>query len=110
METLTSLLIIFLFLFAGMAGAKFGLIPETGYLDKIMSVALGALLFSMGLRIGLLDSITSQLIHIGVLSVSFAVATVLGTVIVLVAILSVIGRVYPRRLPPEEPAHVKETR
>ncbi len=109
METLTSLLIIFLFLFAGMGGAKFGLIPETGYLDKIMSVALGALLFSMGLRIGLLDSITSQLIRIGVLSVSFAVATVLGTVIVLVSILSVTGRLYPRRLPSEERAHAKET-
>lgn len=87
METLSSLLIIFLFLFAGMAGAKFRLIPETGYLDTVMSTALAALLFSMGLRIGLLDSITTQLLRIGVLSVSFALATVLGTVAVLVPVL-----------------------
>lgn len=95
MDTLNSLLIIFLFLFAGMAGAKFKLIPETGYLDKIMSIALAALLFSMGLRIGLLDSITTQLLRIGVLSVSFAVATVLGTATVLLTVLLISGRLSP---------------
>jgi len=92
METLTSLLIIFLFLFAGMAGARFKLIPETGYLDRIMSIALSLLLFSMGLRIGMLESITQQLMRIGLLSVSFAVATVLGTLVLLLALMALTGK------------------
>jgi uncharacterized membrane protein YbjE (DUF340 family) len=92
METLPSLLIIFLFLFAGMAGARFKLIPETGYLDRIMSIALALLLFSMGLRIGMLESITQQLMRIGLLSLSFAVATVLGTLVLLVALMALTGK------------------
>src|SRR6056297_1071410 len=92
METLTSLLIIFLFLFAGMAGARFKLIPETGYLDRIMSTALALLLFSMGLRIGMLESITQQLMRIGLLSLSFAVATVLGTLVLLLALMALTGK------------------
>lgn len=92
METLTSLLIIFSFLISGMAGAHFKLIPETGYLDRIMGISLGALLFSMGLRIGLMDSVTSQLLRIGIMSVSFAVATVAGTIAVLLLILFVSGK------------------
>lgn len=92
METLTSLLIIFLFLFAGMAGARFKLIPETGYLDRIMSTALALLLFSMGLRIGMLESITQQLMRIGLLSLSFAVATVLGTLVLLVVLMALTGK------------------
>jgi len=92
METFTSLLIIFLFLTAGMAGAYFKIIPDTGYLDKIMSIALAALLFSMGLRIGLLDSVTSQLVRIGVLSFSFAIGTVVGTIVVALLFLFLYGR------------------
>ncbi|MCF7914847.1 MAG: lysine exporter LysO family protein [Spirochaetaceae bacterium] len=92
METLTSLLIIFLFLFAGMAGARFKLIPQTGYLDRIMSTALALLLFSMGLRIGMLESITQQLMRIGLLSLSFAVATVLGTLVLLLALMAITGK------------------
>lgn len=93
METLTSLLIIFLFLIAGMAGAHFKLIPNTGYLDRIMSIALAALLFSMGLRIGLLDSVTDRLLRIGLLSVSVAVGTVIGTILVTVLFLFLHGGV-----------------
>jgi len=92
METLSSLLIIFLFLFAGMAGAGLKLIPVTGYLDRIMSVALALLLFSMGLRIGMLETITQQLMRIGLLSVSFAVGTVLGTLVLLLALMAVAGK------------------
>src|SRR6056297_3325493 len=92
METVTSLLVIFAFLFAGMAGARFKIIPKTGYLDRIMSIALALLLFSMGLRIGMLDSITQQLMRIGLLSVSFAVSTVLGTVVLLFGLILVTGK------------------
>src|SRR6056297_2010115 len=92
METLSSLLIIFLFLFAGMAGAGLKLILVTGYLDRIMSVALALLLFSMGLRIGMLETITQQLMRIGLLSVSFAVGTVLGTLVLLLALMAVAGK------------------
>src|SRR6056297_1923586 len=94
MATLTSLLIIFLFLFAGMAGARFKLIPETGYLDRIMSTALALLLFSMGLRIGMLESITQQLMRIGLLSLSFAVATVIGTLVLLLALMTLTGKLF----------------
>ncbi|MFW5727309.1 MAG: lysine exporter LysO family protein [Spirochaetia bacterium] len=89
METITSLLVIFAFLFAGMAGARFKLIPKTGYLDRIMSIALALLLFSMGLRIGMLESITQQLMRIGLLSVGFALSTVLGTVVLLFGLILV---------------------
>lgn len=92
METLTSLLIIFAFLFAGMIGARIKIIPATGYLDQIMSLALALLLFSMGLRIGMLDSITQQLMRIGLLSVSFAVSTVLGTMVLLFILILIIGK------------------
>ena len=92
MQTLTSLLIIFAFLFAGMIGARFKIIPETSYLDRIMSLALALLLFSMGLRIGMLDSITQQLMRIGLLSVSFAVSTVLGTMVLLFLLILIIGK------------------
>ncbi|HDQ14554.1 MAG TPA: lysine exporter LysO family protein [Sediminispirochaeta sp.] len=92
METLGSLLIIFSFLFAGMAGAHFKILPVTGYLDRIMNVALAALLFSMGLRIGLLDSVTSQLLRIGILSLSFAAVTVAGTVAALMLVLVILRR------------------
>src|SRR6056297_1010730 len=101
METVTSLLIIFAFLFAGMAGARFRIIPETGYLDHIMSIALSLLLFSMGLRIGMLDSITQQLMRIGLLSLGFAVSTVLGTVVLLFGLMFLTGKLgtigYTRR-------------
>jgi len=97
MEILTSLLIIFLFLIAGMVSAHFKLIPITGYLDTIMSVALTALLFSMGLRIGLLDSVTDKLLRIGLLSISIAAGTVIGTMLVVFIFLFLHGKVSPVR-------------
>jgi len=97
MDTFTSLLIIFLFLAAGMLSAYFKLLPNTGYLDKIMTFALAALLFSMGLRIGMLDSITGKLMRIGLLSFSFAVSTVIGTGLLVLLFLFVHGNLRPFR-------------
>ncbi len=85
-----------------MIGARLRIIPETGYLDRIMSLALALLLFSMGLRIGMLDSITQQLMRIGLLSVSFAVSTVLGTLVLVLGLMLVTGKLRTVRFKKKE--------
>jgi uncharacterized membrane protein YbjE (DUF340 family) len=81
MEALISLAVLFLFLGAGMLGARFGIIPEFGRIESAVGIALRGLLFFMGVRIGLLNIDGSQMRAIGILSVGYAVITVIGTVI-----------------------------
>ncbi|MFO7850005.1 MAG: lysine exporter LysO family protein [Spirochaetia bacterium] len=92
METLTGLLVIFGFLAAGMIMERLRLVPRYGSFSFVMNSALALLLFSMGLRIGLLESVTSRLLEIGVLSFGFAAATVVGTALAIAAGLAVTGR------------------
>jgi uncharacterized membrane protein YbjE (DUF340 family) len=92
METLNGLLIIFGFLAGGMLVERFRLLPRTGFFSYFMDAALALLLFSMGLRIGLLDSVTSRLLRIGTMSLGFALATVLGTGLVILLLLALSGK------------------
>jgi uncharacterized membrane protein YbjE (DUF340 family) len=57
-----------------------------------MNTALALLLLSMGLRLGLMESVTSRLVRIGVMSFAFAAATVIGTALVIVLILAATGK------------------
>ncbi len=92
MSTLSGLLIIFAFLALGMLVEKLRLVPRTAYFSYFMNTALALLLFSMGLRIGLLDSVTSSLLRIGLMSLAFAAATVVGTALAILLLLAVSGR------------------
>ncbi|MFP4618889.1 MAG: lysine exporter LysO family protein [Spirochaetaceae bacterium] len=94
METLTGLLVIFGFLAAGMIAERLRLVPRYGSFSFVMNSALALLLFSMGLRIGLMESVTSRLLQIGFLSIGFAAATVAGTAFAIAVVLAVTGRLH----------------
>jgi uncharacterized membrane protein YbjE (DUF340 family) len=79
MEALTSLLTIFLFLGLGMLLARFRLVPSWARIDLAVNIALRGLLFFMGVRIGLLNIDAAEVRNIGLLSIGYAVVTVLGT-------------------------------
>ncbi len=64
-----------------MLGARLGIIPGFGRIESAVGLALRGLLFFMGVRIGLLEIDGSQIRAIGILSVGYAVITVIGTVI-----------------------------
>lgn len=91
METITSLAIIFLFLIAGIVAARLRLVPPPRIMEPAMTAVLALLLFSMGLRIGLMEGVEEKLMRIGTLSLSMAAAAVLGTVAVLGVLLLVTG-------------------
>jgi uncharacterized membrane protein YbjE (DUF340 family) len=91
MATLSSLAIIFLFLIAGMLAARLRLVPLTGLLDRVMTGVLALLLFSMGLRIGLMEGVEEKLMRIGALSLGMAAATIAGTALVLSGVLLLTG-------------------
>ncbi len=94
MDILNGLLIIFGFLAGGMLVERFRLLPRTGYFSYFMDGALALLLFSMGLRIGLLDSVTSRLLRIGTMSLGFALATVIGTGLAILLVLALSGKLH----------------
>jgi uncharacterized membrane protein YbjE (DUF340 family) len=91
MSTISSLIIIFLFLILGMVAARLRMVPMTRGLDAVMTGVLALLLFSMGLRIGLMEGVEQKLMRIGLLSVGMAAATVAGTVLVLGSVLLLSG-------------------
>jgi uncharacterized membrane protein YbjE (DUF340 family) len=64
-----------------------------------------ALLFLMGISIGLDDRTMSNLGAIGLNSLAFAVLTILGSMLVLALVLPFLRHVRP---PPEEPAIIRE--
>ena len=86
MAALTSISVILLFLFAGMLLAKLKVIPAGKTVDILVSISLFSLLFFMGFRIGRNEEIGKALKQIGIVSISFALATVAGTIIVLAVI------------------------
>ena len=88
MEAFLSILILFLFLGAGLLAAKFRLIRNSRITGKLSSIALYALLFFMGFRIASSTGMDS-LAEIGGMSVVFALSTVAGTAVVLILIYSI---------------------
>jgi uncharacterized membrane protein YbjE (DUF340 family) len=84
------LLYILVALGLGMAAAR--ILPRGRAMRVVMSVALYALLFFMGFRIGRSREVAARLAEIGQLSILFAFATVGGTLAVLTAAFAVQGR------------------
>ena len=89
MSAFISIGIILVFLFAGMAAAKIRILPEGRIFNTLINISLFLLLFFMGFRIGRNEEIGKALKTIGIVSISFAIASVAGTVIVLFIIFSV---------------------
>ncbi len=89
MSAFISIGIILVFLFAGMAAAKIRILPEGRVFNTLINISLFLLLFFMGFRIGRNEEIGKALKTIGIVSISFATASVAGTVIVLFIIFSV---------------------
>ncbi len=86
MAALTSISVLLLFLFAGITLAKLKLIPDGKTVDILLSISLFSLLFFMGFRIGRNEEIGKALKQIGIVSITFAFATVIGTIITLALI------------------------
>ena len=91
MEQLLPLLYLFLFLFAGILTGKTRLIPRGRFMQIMMSICLYALLFFMGFRIGRNEEVGKNLASIGLLSLSYAVATVTGTILFLIVLFALTG-------------------
>jgi uncharacterized membrane protein YbjE (DUF340 family) len=82
----------------GMAAAR--ILPRGRGMKVAMSIALYALLFFMGFRIGRSREVAARLAEIGQLSILFAFATVGGTLVVLILAFLIQGR---RRAPNDHP-------
>ena len=78
--------VLFAFLVSGVVIAKTGIAPPKSFVDRAAEIFLYLLLFFMGVRIGRSEEAMAQIGEIGVTAVTFALATVIGTVVVLVLI------------------------
>ena len=83
MAALSSISVILMFLFAGMILAKLKFVPGGKTVELLVNLSLFSLLFFMGFRIGRNEEIGRALKQIGIVSITFALATVAGTIIVL---------------------------
>lgn len=92
MSHIVSLIILLAFLFAGMLLGKIRPLAASKAPRLLLETALYFLLFFMGFRIGRNDEVASRLGDIGILSVVFAAATALGTILVLTIIYLIGGR------------------
>ena len=81
MSTIISLLLLLAFLTAGFVIAKLGLLSFNVVAEKAFLVVLYLLLFTMGLRLGQMKDILSNLSLVGSLAISSAVFTCTGTVL-----------------------------
>ncbi len=113
MQILTTLIPIFFFLLIGIVFGKSGLLQLPGkthghvpLLDRIVLLTLSVMLFFMGVRIGVIENIGQKLVEIGLISVSFAVATVIGTSIVVLFTLFLLRKVIHRPEPHKEKIHL----
>ncbi len=81
METILYLGLLFAALLLGVIMAALRIIPKRREraVNRILMICLYALLFSMGVKTGLIEDIGSKLSLIGVTAVAFAVATVVGS-------------------------------
>ncbi len=81
MGTIVSLLLLLVFLSLGFILSRLGILAFNSKIDRIFSIALYLLLFSMGLRLGQSRSVISSLSLVGALAISSAVFTCTGTVL-----------------------------
>lgn len=81
MGTITSLLLLLLFLFMGFFVARLGLLVYSRVMERLFSIALYLLLFSMGLRLGQSKEVLSSLSLVGTLAIASAVCASFGTVL-----------------------------
>ncbi len=89
---LLSLLIIILFLIAGLLVGRIRRISRSPWVHYCIDGALYLLLFFMGFRIGRNEEVARQLGQIGILSLAFTAATVAGTVTVLLILYGLTER------------------
>ncbi len=113
MQTLTTLIPIFFFLLLGMTLAKIGIVrsgkkPHTygTLLNHIILLTLSVMLFFMGVRIGVIENIGQKLVEIGLISISFAIATVIGTSIVVLVTLLFLRKIIHRPEPHKGKIHL----
>ncbi len=106
MQTLTTLIPIFLFLLMGIALGKLEIIKSLKYLDRIVLLTLSVMLFFMGVRIGVIENIGQKLLEIGLISVSFAVATVIGTSLAVLFTLFLLRKIIHKPEPHKEKIHL----
>jgi uncharacterized membrane protein YbjE (DUF340 family) len=81
MSTLVSLLLLLVFLVGGFIAARLKLLKYTVVTDRVFSVALYLLLFSMGLKLGQNRDVLANLSMVGILAVSSTLFACAGTVI-----------------------------
>jgi len=113
MQTLTTLIPIFFFLLMGIILGEFGILKlikkthsRVSLLNKIVLLTLSVMLFFMGVRIGVIENIGQKLVEIGLISVSFAVATVIGTSVIVLITLFLLRKVIHRPEPHKEKIHL----
>jgi uncharacterized membrane protein YbjE (DUF340 family) len=81
MSTLVSLLLLIVFLASGFVVARLKLLPFNAVMERIFSVALYLLLFSMGLRLGQSRDVLASLPLVGSLAICGALFGCAGSVI-----------------------------
>jgi uncharacterized membrane protein YbjE (DUF340 family) len=113
MQTLLTLIPIFFFLLMGMAFGNFKFTnsismkySRSTLLNLIILLTLSVMLFFMGVRIGVIENIAQKLVAIGLISVSFAFATVIGTSIVVLFTLFILRKNIHRPPPHKEKIHL----
>lgn len=90
----------------GITIGKSGITKSFKYLDRIILLTLSVMLFFMGVRIGIIENIGQKLVEIGLISVSFAIATVIGTSVVVFFMLFRLRKVIPKPTPHNEKIHI----
>ncbi len=98
MGTITSLLLLLVFLSGGFILARFNLVRFTRRVEIAFSAALYLLLFSMGLRLGQSREVLANLSLVGALAVSSAVFACAGTVILHILLIPLYRRLDPAGL------------
>lgn len=95
-STVWYLVQLFSFLAAGMVLAKIQIIPQKAEktVDALLSWSLYLLLFSMGVRTGLIDDLPGQAGRLVVMSVSFGAATSLGSIAIVVLAVRITGHIF----------------
>ncbi|RKX81818.1 MAG: lysine exporter LysO family protein [Spirochaetes bacterium] len=113
MQTLHTLLPIFLFLLLGIVFGKSGFLQlpvktrtVLPLLDRIILLTLSIMLFFMGVRIGVIENFGQKLLEIGLISVSFAIATVIGTSVIVLFTLFLLRGIIHRPKPHKEKIHL----
>ena len=95
MTTLVSLLLLLVFLAGGFVAARARLLKYTTVTDRIFSVALYLLLFSMGLKLGQNRDVLANLSMVGILAVTSTLFACAGTVLLQILFIPVYRKLSP---------------